>query len=91
MTRKALSLTEFAGLPEEIQFEVLHKHGVYIGKRRMEDRVAMLFQLHGFYVELFYSQYRKNIEQVLTSDQTEILQPYLDQVQIRDLSNNALG
>lgn len=91
MTRKALSMTEFARLPEELKFEVLHKHGVYIGKCRLEDRVSMLFQLHGFYVELIYSEYRKIIEEVLTSDSTDILQPYIDQVQIRDLSDNALG
>ncbi|MGZ5287453.1 MAG: hypothetical protein ACXWB9_09730 [Flavisolibacter sp.] len=78
-------MIEFASLPEELQYEVLHKHGVYIGKRRFDDQVALLFQLHGFYVELFYSQYRKSIEHVITSEHTDILQPYLDQVYIRDL------
>lgn len=88
MTKKALSLTEFMGLPQELQFEVLHKHGVYVGKRKVDDRSVVLFQLHGFYVEVFYKQYRKIIDRVNTSDNTEILQPYLDQINIRDLKDD---
>lgn len=85
MTKKALSLSEFMDLPQELQFEVLHKHGVYVGKRKIDKQTVVLFQLHGFYVEVFYKQYRKVIDHLITSDSTDILQPYLDQINIRDL------
>ena len=88
MTKKAISLAEFMDLPEELQFEALHKHGVYVGKRKVNEMVVVLFQLNGFYVEVFYKQYRKTIDHLLTSDTTEILQPYLDQIHIRDLKND---
>jgi hypothetical protein len=88
MTKKALSLTEFIDLPQELQFEVLHKHGVYVGKRKADKQTIVLFQLHGFYVEVYYRQYRKVIDRVVTSDSTDILQPYLDQINIRDLNND---
>ncbi len=88
MTKKAISLAEFMDLPEELQFEVLHKHGVYVGKRRLGEHVVVLFQLNGFYVEVFYKQYRKTIDHLITSDTTEILQPYLDQIHIRDLKDD---
>jgi hypothetical protein len=91
MTKKALSLTEFMDLPQELQFEVLHKHGVYVGKRKVNDQTVVLFQLHGFYVEVYYKQYRKIIDRIVTSDHTEILQPYLDQINIRDISDNRKG
>jgi hypothetical protein len=88
MTRKALSLREFTDLPEELQFEVLHKHGVYVGKRKCNGQYVILYQLHGFYVELYYKEYRKTIERKITSDRTEILHPYLDQVSIKDIGND---
>jgi hypothetical protein len=91
MTKKALSLTEFMDLPQELQFEVLHKHGVYVGKRKVDDQTVVLFQLHGFYVEVYYKQYRKIIDRIVTSDNTDILQPYLDQINIRDISDNKKG
>jgi hypothetical protein len=84
MTKKAISLAEFMDLPEELQFEVLHKHGVYVGKRKWNQLTVVLFQLNEFYVEVYYKQYRKIIDHLITSDQMEILQPYLDQIQIKD-------
>ena len=91
MTKKALSLTEFMDLPQELQFEVLHKHGVYVGKRKVDRQSIVLFQLHGFYVEVFYKQYRKTIDHIITSNSTEILQPYLDQINIRDFNEGKKG
>jgi len=83
MTKRALSLTEFIDLPQDIQFEVLHKHGVYVGKRKIDEKTVVLFQLHGYYVEVFYEQYRKIIDRISTSTSTEILLPYLDQISIK--------
>ena len=88
MTKKALSLTEFMDLPQELQFEVLHRNGVYVGKRKVSQQTVVLFQLHGFYVELYYKQYRKEVDHLITSDHTDILQPYLDQIEVRDLNDN---
>jgi hypothetical protein len=86
MTKKALSLTEFSNLPQELQFDVLHKHGVYVGKRKLDTQTVVLFQLHGFYVEVHYLQYRKVIDYLISTDNIDILQPYLDQINIRDLN-----
>lgn len=88
MTKKALSLKEFMDLPQELQFEVLHKHGVYVGKHKAGKQTVVLFQLHGFYVEVYYKQYRKIIDHIVTSDSTEILHPYLEQINIKDLSDD---
>ena len=86
MTKKALSLAEFIDLPQQLQFEILHKHGVYIGKRKIIKQTIVLFQLNGFYVEVYYRQYRKTIDRLITSADTDILQPYLEQIHIRDFS-----
>lgn len=88
MTKKALSLPEFMKLPQELQFKLLHQHGVYVGKRKIGNQTVVLFQLHGFYAEVFYKQYRKLIERLVTSDNPEILQPYLDQINIKELDDD---
>ena len=91
MTKRALSITEFIDLPQDVQFEVLHKHGVYVGKRKQEEKTIVLFQLHGFYVEVFYKQYRKIIENISTSTSTDILLPYLDQISIKGFNEGNKG
>jgi hypothetical protein len=87
MTKKALSLAEFNDLPDELKFDILHKHGVYVGKRKDGNQIIVLFQLHGFYVEVFYTQYRKIVDRIFTSDNPEILQPYLNQINIKGFNN----
>jgi len=85
MTKKALSRAEFIDLPQNVQFEVLHKHSVYVGKRTVEKQPVVLFQLHGFYVEVYYKQYRKIVDRIITSESTDMLQPYLEQINIKGL------
>jgi hypothetical protein len=87
MTKKVLSLTEFKDVPQNVQFEVLHKHGVYVGKRKIDKQTVVLFQLHGFYVEVYYKQYRKVIDRLAICDSTDILLPYLDQVSIKGFND----
>lgn len=85
MTKKAIGATEFNQLPEEMQFDMLHCDGVYVGKRKVNKQTVVMFQLYGFYVEVFYKQYRKKIDHIVTSDSTDILQPYITQIDVRDL------
>ena len=85
MTKKALERKEFDEMPPDEQFEVLHRDGVYIGKRKEGEETVVLLQLSSFYVELYYTKYRKEVSRLLTSDDTGILQPYLEQIHVRDL------
>ena len=87
MTKKVTSLSEFIKLPQELQFELLYKHGVYIGKQKIGKQTVVLFQLNSFYVEVYYKKYRKLIDRIVTSDNTDILIPYLGQINVRDLPN----
>lgn len=88
MTKKLIGLGEFLELPAELQFEMLHRDGVYVGKRKVADQAVLLMQLYGFYVEVYYKAYRKEIDRIVTSDQTDILTPYLDQINIKDFNKN---
>lgn len=91
MTKRAIGLAEYNELEEDQQFDILHRDGVYVGKRKWNRQTIVLFQLYGFYVEIHYQQYRKQIERTVATDNTDILQPYLNQVNIRDLDKNKDG
>jgi len=84
---KAISLAEFIDLQPDRQFEVLHKNGVYVGKRKVDNQTRVMFQLDGFYVEVYYRQYRKTIDRLVTSSSTDILLPYLNQINIADVGD----
>jgi hypothetical protein len=80
-----MTKTEFEGLSEKEQLDRLQSDGVYVGKRKTEDKDAVLFQLHGFYVEVLYSKYRTEVHEIKIAASTDLLQPYLDQVKVKDL------
>jgi hypothetical protein len=88
MTKRAIGLLEYNRLAHDQQFELLHRDGVYVGKRKIGLKVIVLFQLYAFYVEVYYEQYRKQIDYTVATDNTDILQPYIDQINIRDLDQN---
>lgn len=88
MTKKAIGLKEYIELTDEQQYDILHRDGVYVGKRKVGKQTVVLFQLYGFYVEVYYKQYRKQIERTVASDDVDIVQPYIHQVNIRDLDKN---
>ena len=87
MTKKALGLAEFDELTEDLQFKLLQRDGVYVGKRKLGKQTVVLLQLYGFYVEVYYKNYRKAVDHIITSNHTDILQHYLDQIHVKDLSN----
>lgn len=89
MTQKLLRQQDFLQLSEPEQFELLHRDGVHVGKRIVDGQTVILLQLYAFYVEVFYKQYRKLIAHIHTSESTDILQPYLDQIHIRDLNDSS--
>jgi len=85
MTKKAISLEEFNTLSQDMQLNILQKDGVHVGKRVVEGRKVILYQLYGFYIEVSYLEYRKKIDYLASSESAEILEPYLNQIHIRDL------
>jgi hypothetical protein len=88
MTKKVINLAEYKELSWDLQLNILHQDGVHVGKRVIQGQRIILFQLYGFYVEVYYSDYRKEVSHIITSASADILQPYLDQIHIRDLDQD---
>jgi hypothetical protein len=82
-----MNLFDFQLLSMHDQVKVLYDQGVYIGKRRNNNYTALLYQLEGFYVEIYYRQYRRHIDRIYCSASTSILDPYLEQIDVVHLVN----
>ncbi|HEX2536539.1 MAG TPA: hypothetical protein VHK69_22505 [Chitinophagaceae bacterium] len=78
----AMMLTDFERLPETEQLDVLYEKGVYIGKRKSGKRNVLLYQLDSYYVEIVYLVHRCHVIQVRCSASTDLLDPYLEQIEI---------
>lgn len=72
-----MRLHDFVGLPENEKVTVLYNQGVYIGKRRQGEMVVTLYQLEGFYAEVYYRRYRRDIDRISCFSGTSRLDPYL--------------
>lgn len=75
--------SDFQHLPQEQQLDLLHQHGVYIGKRKVNGHPALLYQLEGFYVEVIYWVHRTYIQKMHITSSIQILEGYIDQVDIQ--------
>jgi hypothetical protein len=76
---------EFSLLTIRDQVDLLYRDGVYAGKRRDGDALVILYQLDGFYVEVFYLKYRCQVERLRAFNSTSFLTPYLQDIDIHGL------
>ena len=80
-----MRLQEFSRLSEPEKVARLYEEGVYIGKRKHGTTVAVLYQLHGFYAEVFYRKYRQVIDRISCFSGTDRLDPYLTGIDVEHL------
>lgn len=78
---------EFHVLPIERQIELLYEEAVYLLKRKYERFDILLYQLDGFYVEIYYKQYRQHIHSIYSFESTDVLDRYLHLVDVEELTN----
>lgn len=80
-----MTLYFFQLLPEQEQIAVLYELGVFIGKRKEAFSIILLYQLESFYVEVHYRKYRSHVKKLHCFDSTELLDPYLEQIDVENL------
>ena len=76
---------DFSLLEENEQLDILFKDGVYIGKRKEGGRSILLYQLEGFYVEVYYLKHRSHAVKVKCFRSTLFLDPYLEDFPVNHL------
>lgn len=80
-----MTMYDFQLLPEQQQIKELYEHGVFIGKRKEGYSIILLYQLESFYIEVFYRKYRSHIKRLHCFESTELLDPYLEQIDVENL------
>lgn len=67
------------------QKNIAFESGAYLANRFIEGFRILLFQLEGFYVELFYHPETNEIAWARSFDSTDELEPYLQNINVSDL------
>ena len=73
---------DFIQLNETEQIEILWYNGEQIGRRKEEDYLILLYQVEGFYVEVFYHNKERVIKKYMSFECTDLLDPYLEKIDI---------
>ena len=80
-----MTLYQFKMLDEMEQAETLWNKGVHIGERFDEEHNIILYQIDGFYVEVFYHREDNDIIKFRTFSSTEQLESYIGKIDISNL------
>lgn len=80
-----MMLNDFTQLDDKEKVTLLYEHGVYIGKRKQGVTFVLLYQLEGFYAEVYYRSYRRDIERISCFATTARLDPYLTEIDVEHL------
>ena len=77
-----MNFYDFLQLDETEQVEVLWYNGEQIGRRREGEYLILLYQVEGFYVEVFYHSKLREIKRYLSFECTDRLEPYIESIDI---------
>ena len=78
-----MHFNDFLQLNETEQVELLWYNGEQIGRRKEDDYLILLYQVEGFYVEVFYHRKERMIKKYLSFDCSDSrLDTYLEKVDI---------
>ena len=77
-----MTLMEFEQLSLHGKINVLYHRGTYIGKQKVRGKTILLYQVDGFYVEIFYRKHRYYIDRFRCFTSTRFIDPYLQEIKI---------
>jgi hypothetical protein len=75
-----MTLYEFNQMDEAEQMEVIWD-SVFVGDRDEEHKI-LLYQIDGFYVEVYYHKEYNDIRRFRSFSSTNELEPYLDKIDL---------
>jgi hypothetical protein len=80
-----MKLNEFDKLERDARFHALWERGVVVAERGGIDYRFHLYQVDGFYVELEYNYTLNKLVSITSFDNTDMLSPYLLQIDVKKL------
>lgn len=67
------------------QAYIIYQEGVYLSERSEDDLFVALYQVHHFYVEVYYRFATGEIVKFISFHSDVMLAPYLDKIQLHGL------
>ena len=80
-----MDLRHFHALSQEGQKETVLKRAVYLAERQTDYFNILLYQLDGFYIEVFTQKSDHTIVWIKSFTSTEQLSPYLSQINLSNI------
>jgi hypothetical protein len=83
-----ITLRQFNLLEEGEKATFVCKQGVFIGDRAEDDVTVLLYQVHSFYVEVYYKWGINKIQMLRSLITTNQLDPYLEQIDSKQIAED---
>lgn len=77
-----MTLKQFRSCSAYVQQQMVKHQAVFLLERRSLDWNILLFQLEGFYVEVFYERKAQKVDKLKSFDDVEQLEPYLRKIDV---------
>ena len=77
-----MTLKQFRSCSNYVQQQMIKHQSVFLLERRSLDWNILLFQLDGFYVEVYYERKTQKVEKLKSFDDIEQLEPYLCKIDV---------
>src|SRR3954470_6405321 len=85
LNKLVMNLLQFRSLSPDIQRQVVQRQGVFLFGRTGVGAIVKLYQMDGFYVEMFFDPKMSQVIRIVSFDDTNKLEPYLRQVDVSEL------
>jgi len=80
-----MKLKDFKILDREDQLHCIEERAILLGYRDSGVYTVALFQLEGFYIELFYDIIKLEYKRIKLFEDTALLDPYMELIDITEL------
>ena len=82
-----MTLNQYNLMDQATQAHILSDYGVLLADRHDIGHVILLYQIDGFYVEVYYSRQSIKLVRFRSFSNTDELSPYLGRIDIEELIN----
>ena len=80
-----MTIEQFKALPKDIQRTVVKHYGVFLFGRSGVGVNVILYQVEGFYVEIFFDERMSECTRIRSFSDTRHLEPYLRMVDVSEV------
>jgi hypothetical protein len=80
-----MKIKDFKKLTPDEQKDIIEQNGVFLDYRSSGSYSIVLFQIDGFYVELFFHIIKLVCKKIRIFEDTVLLDPYINSIDITEL------